>query len=89
VIALVLGLLALLGRLAFEAARADLGQELGMDKPWIRVLLHGGSFLLAVVGFSGALAALLTAPSWRQRIGFSLPGVLVNGMALLWAVLRT
>jgi hypothetical protein len=89
VTSLVLGLLALAGRLAFEAARADLGQELGMDKPWLRVLLHGGSLLVAIAGASFAFATLIKAAPWRSRIGLSLPGFLVNGMAILWAALGT
>ncbi len=50
VASLILGLFALLGRLGFEAARADLGADLGLDAPWIRVLLHLGSFLVSLGG---------------------------------------
>ena len=89
VVSLVLGLLALLGRLAFEASHADLGADLDMDAPWTRVLLHLGSFLASLAGVSSAIAAAATASSWRQRIGLPLPGMLVNGMAILWFALWT
>ena len=89
VASLVLGLVALLGRLGFEAARADLGADLGIDVPWIRALLHLGSFAASLLGLSCACAATATASSWRLRVGLPLPGVLVNGMAILWFALWT
>lgn len=89
VISLVLGLLALAARLALEVSHADLGSDLGIEGKGFKLLFHFGSLLLAGIGLSTALAALFTASSWRARIGLPLPGILLNGMALLWAtVLR-
>ena len=89
VISLVLGLVALAGRLAFEASRADLGSDLGINAPWLRVLFSLGSLLVAVAGIFGAVAAAAAASTWRARLGLFLPGFLVNGMAILWFAVRT
>lgn len=84
---LVLGILALVGRLGFEAAKADLGADLGIDGPASRFPLHGGSLAIALAGAASAFGAALTAQAWRARLSLPVPGILVNGMALLWSLL--
>jgi hypothetical protein len=84
VASLVLGLLALAARVAHEVAQADLGSDLGIDGPWVRLLFHWGSAVVAGLGLCSAIAALTFAPSWRLRFGSPLPGMIVNGVAILW-----
>jgi hypothetical protein len=84
IFSLTLGLLALLGRLAYEAACADLGADLRIDSPAFRVSFNLGSLCLAILGLLGAVVASMTASSWRKRVGALLPGLLANGMAILW-----
>ncbi len=81
---LVLGILALAGRLGFDVARADLGGDLGIDAPWIRFLFNWGSAVVAGLGLCSAITSFTVAPTWRLRFGAPLPGLIVNGVAILW-----
>jgi hypothetical protein len=84
VASLVLGLVALVGMLVYEAACADLGSDLGINTPGFRLLFHWGALIMAGIGMSSAFSALFTASSWRKRLGSTIPGVLVNGATILW-----
>lgn len=86
---LVLGVVALFLRLAYEAATADLGSDLGIDGPGFRIAFQLGSLALSVAGFSGALLALIFGTTVRERFGLPLPGMAVNGLVWIMAfVLR-
>ncbi len=82
-----MGLLALAAGLAFEVSRADLGADLGISAPWHQALFRISTLVDALIGLSIAFTASLVAPTWRLRLGAPLPGVLVNGMAILWFAL--
>ena len=89
VVSLVLGLVALAGRLAFEASQADLGSDLGINAPWLRLLFNFGSVTVAGVGMAAAVSAAAAVSTGRARLGVFLPGFLVNGMAILWFAVWT
>ena len=85
---LVLGLLALLGRLAFEAASADLGADLGIDGRGFRIAFHLGSLVLAVAGGAGAILALIFGRTAGERFGLPIPGLaLSSAVWVMYALL--
>lgn len=82
VASLVLGLLALLLRLAYEASCADLGADLGIDG--FRAAFHLGSVALSIAGASGALLALIFGRTAGERFGLPVPGLAVS--AVVWVM---
>ena len=77
-----------MGRLAYEAACADLGATLGIDGKGFRIAFNLGSLLVSTVGILFSFVAMACAPSWKKRVGAFLPGALTNGLAMFWFFLH-
>jgi len=84
VVSVVLGVVALAVRLAYEVSRADLGTDLGLADRGTQVILHWGALPIAVLGLAATVTAMAVSPTWRLRFGAPLPGLIVNGVALAW-----
>lgn len=84
VLSVIVGVLAVAARLAFEVSQADLGSDLGIAAPGTRDFLHWASLPVAVLGLCSAITAFAVAPSWKLRFGAPLPGFILNGAAVAW-----
>jgi hypothetical protein len=84
VLSVVIGVLALGAHLAYEASRADLGYDLGLDDRGTQALIHFAGLPIAVVGIIATVGAMAFSPTWKLRFGAPLPGLIINGVALLW-----
>jgi hypothetical protein len=84
VVSVIIGVLALAAHLAFEVSRADLGSDLGLADDRTQALLHFAGLPMAVVGIIAALCAMAFSPNWKLKFGSPLPGLIVNGAAILW-----
>jgi hypothetical protein len=83
---LVLGVLALLARLAYEASCVDLGADLGIDGRGFQIAFHLGSLALSLAGASGAILALVFGRTTAERFGLPLPGLAVSAMVWVMAI---
>lgn len=84
-VSLGLGILAVIGTVAFEAANSDLGMDLGIDSKGARTLLAMGSWIATGLGLVAAASAGFVAPTLKSRIGAFLPGAILNGsVAAIW-----
>ena len=84
VLSVVIGILALAANLAHEISRADLGSDLGLSDPGTQAILRWVGLPIAVVGLIAAMSAVAFSPNWKLKFGSPLPGLIVNGAALLW-----
>ena len=84
VVSVIAGLVAIALCLAHLASRSDIGTDLGIDNPTAKALFRLAALPVIGIGLAAALAAVATSPNMKSRLGAPLPGLIVNGFALLW-----
>ena len=84
VASVILGVLAIAVRLAYEVSHADLGTDLGLSDRGIQVFLYWAVLPLVILGLAATVTAMAASPTWRLRLGAPLPGLIANGAALSW-----
>lgn len=84
VVSVIAGLVALTLLMGHLASGSDIGSDLGIDHPTAKALFRLGALPVIGIGLAAALAALATSWNVKSRIGAPLPGLILNGFALMW-----